>query len=182
MMSAGKSKKKGLILRFAVVSAIVIVLVSALSVAWSVRRHAKAIDDYESAAAAYMFYDAGKAMSLFRQVAAEYADLPIGALAELKYAFLVYDEERDRVRARKLFAAFNEKHPDPVLHLPQPPQRFEYFGDVRLVAWYFLARIAQDEGATAEARSWLEKIVDTGSSNPSNFILAEAKETLKGMK
>jgi len=140
-----------------------------------------AIAHYETAAAAYMLYDVEKAKQLFEEVATEYSDLPIGAMAELKHAFLVYDEDGDREEARELFERFDARHPDPVLHLPLTPQRFEYFGDVRLVAWYFLGKIAQDEGNASEARSWFEKVAKTGSSNPSNFILAESKAILMKM-
>lgn len=140
-----------------------------------------AIAHYETAAAAYMFYDVEKAKLKFKEVATKYGDLPVGAMAELKYAFLVYDEDGDREGARELFERFDKMHPDPVLHLPLTPQRFEYFGDVRLVAWYFLGKIAQDEGNASEARSWFEKVAKTGSSNPSNFILAESKAILMKM-
>jgi tetratricopeptide (TPR) repeat protein len=146
-----------------------------------IQRLRRAIEAYEAAAAAYMFYDVDQAKQLFKEVAAEYGDLPLGDMAELKYAFLVYDEDGDRDGARELFERFDEAHPDPVLHLPQTPQRFEYFGDVRLVAWYFLGRISQDEGNAAEARAWFEKVEKTGSRNPSNFILAESTAILGKM-
>jgi tetratricopeptide (TPR) repeat protein len=146
-----------------------------------VQRLRRAILEYEAAAAAYMFYDVDQAKHLFKEVAAEYGDLPLGDMAELKYAFLVYDDDGDREGARALFKRFADTHPDPVLHLPLTPQPFEYFGDVRLVAWYFLGKISQDEGNAAEARAWFEKVEKTGSSNPSNFILAESKAILGKM-
>jgi len=151
----------------------------ALPAALKVRRASNAIRAYEAGVAAYMLYDVPKARHHFAQVARTYGDLPLGALAELKVAFLAYDEAGDLDEAQRLFEHYLDTHPQTVVHLPQTPQRFEYFGELELVAWYFLGRIADDRGDRAEARRWFERIVRTGSRNPANFIVSETRLILK---
>ena len=142
------------------------------------RRHARAIEAFDAATAAYMMYDVAKAKALFDQVARDYEELPVGALAELKVAFLVYDEAGDLDEAERLFVRFLETHRETVLHLPQTPQQFEYHGELELVAWHFLGRIAKDRGRPDEAHRWFQRIVETGSRNPANYIVSEARATV----
>ena len=134
---------------------------------------------YEGAVAAYMLEDVDRARALFGEVARDYPDLPIGALAELKIAFLAYDEERDPAGAERLFREFLEKHPETILHLPESPKAFEYYGELQLVAYFFLGRIAQDRGDPREARRWYDRVVETGSVNPANYIIGETKTIIR---
>lgn len=159
---------------------LVVAVAVALPAGLRVRRRSQASRAFEAAVAAYMFYDVEKAKRLFADVAVAYGDLPIGALAELKVAFLTYDEDGDLDRAEALLLRFCETHPQTVLHLPQTAQRFEYFGEVDLVAWFLLGKIAADRGRGTEARQWFERVVETGSRNPANYIVAESRSMLRG--
>ena len=114
-------------------------------------------------------------------MAQAYGDLPVGALADLKRAFLIYDEDGDLDRAEKLFIKFLDDHPEPVLHLPATPQAYEYFGELEVVAWFFLGKIAVDRSDPSAARIWFEKIVKTGSRNPANSLVAATRSILRKM-
>ncbi len=159
---------------------VIAVVVGALWIAWStLSRHTRAIDDYESAVAAYMMYDVEEAKRLMTEVSREYGDLPIGALAELKTAFLVYDDGGDLDEAERRFQRYLDTHPDTVLHLPQTPEDFEYYGELQLVAWYFLGRIAEDRGQRDRAVGFFARVAEAGSRNPANFVVSDARSFIE---
>jgi len=153
-----------------------VVIGGVLCPAWlTLRRHTRALAAFNSAVATYMMYDVGKARQMFSDVARDYEDLSIGALADLKAAFLVYDEQKDLDEAERLFKRFLEDHPETLLHLPETPENFEYHGELQLVAWYFLGQIAEDHGHAEDANRWFRRITDAGSRNPANYIVSEAR-------
>lgn len=144
-----------------------------------VRYRIAANEHYDKAVAAYMFGDVGGAHTLFAEVARDYPDLSISPLAELKQAFLVYDEDKDVDRAKALFNKFLEDHPATIIHLPDwPREGHEYYGELQLVAYFFLGRIAHDRSDLSEARRWYEHIIETGSRNPANYIVAQCRSFL----
>ena len=163
------------IILFGLVSAVVFIGAVVCPAWWILRRHAQAHAAFNAATAAYMMYDVEKARQMFSKMARDYDDLSIGALADLKAAFLIYDEQGDLNEAERLFRRFLKDHPGTLMHLPQTPDNFEYHGELQLVAWYFLGRIAEDHGREEEAYRWFTSITDAGSRNPANYIVSEAR-------
>jgi hypothetical protein len=133
---------------------------------------------YEQAVSAYMAEDVNRAQSLFEDVATGYADLPIGALSELKVAFLVYEDRHDLDRAETLVRRFLEQRSQRVRYFADSPTS-EYEGELDLVAYFLLARIAKARGDDEQTVHWLERIVQQGSDNPANHIVAEADNQLR---
>lgn len=127
-----------------VIIVIVLAVVAAVSTT-DLRRKLRAQRLYEKAVAHYMLQRVDASEAAFRELADHYQDLSIGALAELKFTFIAYDQYDDLDRAEQLFLAFLQTHPDDVMYLSQLPLP-DYEGELQLVAYYFLGRIAQDRG------------------------------------
>lgn len=167
--------------RATVVILIVVVAVAAVLSLPSVRRFRRRLAGqklYERAFAAYMLGDVERSETTFGEVASRYGDLAIGSMAQLKIAFMAYDEHKDADRAEELFRAFLDEHPDGLLRTLDSPLP-DYEGELELVAYYFLGRIALDRGDTDAAREWLERIADRGSCNPANVIVAASSDLLR---
>jgi len=173
-------KRRDIIL-MAVVIAAVLAGLAVTPWARSFRRRVAANRAYEHAVAAYMLSNIAESRATFQKLAREYPDFPIAALAELKLAFLAYDEDRDLDRAEALFGEFLETHPGGVMFFPESPA-LEYEGELALVAEFFLGRIAYDRGNMAKARSHFEGITVEGrSKDEANLIVAEARTILRRM-
>ena len=173
-------KRRNIIVTGAVLAAVLAGL-AATPWAWNFRRRVGSIRLYEHAVGQYMLKDVAGSRAAFEKLARRYADLPIGALAELKLAFLAYDEDRDLDQAETMFREFLERRPDGVMFFPESPAP-EYEGELALVAEFFLGRIAYDRGNIAEARSRFERITAKGrSKDGANLIVAEAKTILRRM-
>lgn len=154
------------------------------------RRSYRAQKLYVHAISLYMAKDVDGAARTFQTIAQRYADLPIGAMAQVKLAFLAYDADDDEGpdshnartarldRAEKLFKNYLHEHPHSVMYLSNSPMP-DYEGELELVAWYFLGRIAEDRGNTAEQRVWYEKIASTESENPGNIIVSKVAVLLR---
>ncbi len=153
------------------------IVVGVLVPAHRVQRRVAATQHYDRAVAAYMMSDVAAARMLLAEVAQIYPDLSIGVLAKLKIAFLCYDEQ-DLEQASELFSRFLKEHPERIVHLPETPSR-EYFGELDLVAWFFLAKISRDRGDHETAHDWFKRILKTGSKNPANIIIAETRSIVR---
>ena len=151
--------------------------IAALAFVRQAQRRVAANEHYDRAVAAYMLYDVDRARALFGELAREYPDLSIGVLSELKIAFLYYDAG-DLNEAQARFWQFLQDHPQTISHLPETPRR-DYFGELQLVAYYFLGRIAQDQGDHETARKWFETVLETGSRNPANIIVADTHDIVR---
>lgn len=160
--------------------AVVVVAVVAAVCTAGLRRKLRAQRLYERAVAQYMLQRVDDSEATFHELAQHFGDLPIGALAELKIAFIAYDEHENLDRAEQLFHEFLDTHPQDVMYLSQAPLP-DYEGELQLVAYYFLGRIAQDRGDTPGARRWFERIVTRGSRNPGNMIVGETATLLRHM-
>jgi len=110
-------------------------------------------------------------------------------MAQIKLAFLAYDEDdgedaaarRTRLdRAEGLFKQYLDEHRERVMYLSNSPMP-DYEGELELVAWYFLGRIAGDRGSRAEQRRWYEKVAGTESRNPGNMIVSKVRVLLREM-
>lgn len=135
---------------------------------------------YDCAVAYYMIRKVDECETTFAEIANLYGDLPIGAMAELKIAWLAYDQHRDLDRAEALFSAFLQNHPQGVLYLSDTPLP-DYDGELETVAWYFLGRIARDRGNAEAARSWFERVDKAGSRNPANIVVGDTRAILRRM-
>ena len=135
---------------------------------------------YDRAVASYMIENVDECEATFKEVAGRFGDLPIGAMAELKIAWLAYDQHQDLDRAETLFTAFLDKHPEGVLYLSDTPLP-DYDGELETVAWYFLGRIAHDRGNVEVARSWFERVDQQGSRNPANIVVGDTRAILRRM-
>ena len=171
--------------RFIAVTAILVVLLSAVAVVvtsggtFGRRLTAKRL--YQKAVAAYMLKQVDECERLFEIIAERYDDLPIGALAELKIAFLSYDQHEDLNRAESLFHGFLKDHPDGVMYISDAPLP-EYNGELELVAFYFLGKIAIERGDNEQGVSWFERIVKQGSRNPANIMVGQTSALLQRMQ
>ena len=177
---------------------IVAVIAAVAAAAWlsppaqRLRRSLAARKLYSHAVSRYMIQDVTGAAGSFRTIAQQYGDLPIGAMAEIKLAFLAYDVDDDEGpdshearrrrldRAEALFRRYLDEHPQSVMYLSSSPLP-DYEGELGLVAWYFLGRIAGDRGNTEEQRAWYEKIIDAGSRNKGNMIVSKVTVLLRQM-
>ena len=163
---------------------ILVVLVGlAVRLAPAIRRYHRSVLAtrlYDRAVASYMITDVDECEAIFEQIADLYGDLPIGAMAELKIAWLAYDQHQDLGRAEALFSAFLDKHPDGVLYLSETPLP-DYEGELEIVAWYFLGRIARDRGDMEAARSWFQRVDERDSRNPANIVVGETRAILRRM-
>ena len=144
---------------------------------------------YGHAVSLYMINDLDGAAHAFRTIAERYHHLPIGAMARLKLAFLVYDADDNETpaaratrldRAEELFNAYLGEHPQSVMYLSNSPMP-DYEGELEIVAWYFLGRIAGDRGDTGRRRMWYEKVARTKSRNPGNMIVSKVTVLLREM-
>ena len=180
-----------------IVIAVVIVAVAAVAVwltppAQHLRRKLAARKLYTHAVSRYMIQDVEGAAETFRTIARQYGDLPLGAMAEIKLAFLEYDADDDEGphdtearnarldRAEALFRRYLDEHPHSVMYLSSSPLP-DYEGELELVAWYFLGRIAGDRGNTQEQCAWYQRIVETGSRNKGNMIVSKVTVLLRQM-
>jgi len=145
------------------------------------RRHFTVHDLYVQAVGAYMARDIEASRAIFSRIACDFGTLPVGALAELKVAFLVYDEDRDLERAESLFKAFLTRHPEGVVYVPQWPSN-DYEGELELVAWFFLGQIAQERHRDAEALRCFNRVLEIGSRNRANLIVAEVESRVRMME
>ena len=141
-------------------------------------RTAAAQNLYEHAVARYMLNDVNDCEIALRKVARNYPDLALGALAQLKLAFLAYDERGDIEGSRAQFQRYLDDHPESVMYLSRAPLP-EYEGELELVAYYYLGRIAQQQGQADVASKWFEKIIQQGSQNPANMIVGETRVLLE---
>ena len=157
----------------------IVVLGSAIGTR-GLRRQLTAERRYEQAIAAYMNQQPQRSLELFEDVAEEFSDLPVGALCQLKVAFLLYADHGNLQQAESLFRAYLDTHPKTVFFVADSPVA-EYEGELELIAYYFLGRIAQDRGNLTQARRWFDKIVNAGSRNPGNYIVSEAKSAVREM-
>ena len=148
-----------------------------LLLATQARRRAAATRRYDRAVAAYMMADVTEARQRFLDVARDFEGLSVAALAELKVAFMAYDDGAV-VDAKAQFEQFLQRHPEPVVHTPESPRR-DYFGNLRIVATYFLGRIAEDRGAPEAARAWYERTLEEVDRNPGNIIIASTRDRLR---
>ena len=156
------------------------------------RRSLAARKLYTHAVSRYMIHDVDGAAGTFQTIARQYGDLPIGATARVKLAFLAYDADDDEGpdshearrrrldRAEALFRRYLDEHPQSVMYLSSSPLP-DYEGELGLVAWYFLGRIAGDRGNTEEQRTWYEKIINAGSRNQGNMIVSKVTVLLRQM-
>lgn len=171
--------------RFTVVTAILVALLLAVAViimSWgTVGRRLTAKRLYQKAVAAYMLKQVDECEKLFEVIADRYGDLPIGALAELKIAFLSYDQHEDLNGAETLFLRFLKDHPDGVMYISDAPLP-EYNGELELVAFYFLGKIAIERGDNQQGESWFKRIVKQGSRNPANIMVGQTKALLQRMQ
>lgn len=154
------------------------------------RRSYRAQQLYVHAIALYMVVKVDEAKDTLEKIADRYAELPIGAMARIKLAFLAYDDDDNETesqrqarldRAERLFTQYLDDHPQSVLYLSNSPMP-DYEGELELVAWYFLGRIARDRGNIDQALAWFHKVADTGSENPSNMIVGKTNVLLREME
>ncbi|MFH0964824.1 MAG: tetratricopeptide repeat protein [Planctomycetota bacterium] len=173
-------KAKRLILWIVLAVLLVALLPPAFRAFSRARRRLAADRLYEKAIGHYMLERVDESLATFKEIASRYADLPLGALAQLKIAFLTYDQWHNLDKAESLFREFLDKHPDGVMYLSEVSLP-DYDGELELVAYYFLGRIASDRGRPDEARAWFDKILARGSANPANMIVGETTVLVRQM-